>query len=119
MYLYRLVDKTFNNKKFLFPKHWVHYIPAAKEFLRGNSFTDKAHINQWKGNLVIIIDTNKLSPDNKIFPINGNRIYLLTQGLINKDFDPEAYKLESEEINEYFITGTINLQKAMIKKVKL
>ena len=47
--------------------------------------------------------------------INGNRTYLLTMGMDStRCYDPNAYKFESEEPDEVFVEGTIDLSNALI-----
>lgn len=89
-------------------KRWAHFIESENRFIKGNSFSDEENHNKWKlpeYSHLLKIKTANLP--NKIFPINGNRTYLLTQGLTNNNFDPNVYKDESTDIDEYFIEGII------------
>jgi hypothetical protein len=120
-YLYKWVDgpqfqKYIDAGKLPVKRKYAHYIDAVNKLVAGNSFTDEAHINKWAGNTLIRIDTSKLS--NNIYPIPGNRTYLKTMGMTNSSYDPTSYKYESEEIDEYWIEGPVDISSAEIVQGK-
>ena len=120
-YLYKWVDgpqfqKYIDAGKLPVKRKYAHYIDAVNKLVPGNSFTDEAHINKWVGNTLIRIDTSKLS--NNIYPIPGNRTYLKTMGMTNSSYDPTSYKYESEEIDEYWIEGPVDISSAEIVQGK-
>jgi septum formation topological specificity factor MinE len=83
---------------------WKHFIQEKNEFYHGSSWSYDS--NRWKilhESCLIIHDDNL-----KGFHINGNRTYLQTQGMINNNFDPDAYMFEDTKPDEYFIPGNIN-----------
>lgn len=121
-YLYKWVNgkqfqKYLDNKKLPVKRNYAHFIDEKKDFIKGNSFTDEKNINKWSGDTLIKIDTTQIK--NNIYPIPGNRTYLKTMGMINNNYDPNAYKYESEEIDEYWIEGTLDLSSAKIIKTTL
>ena len=60
--------------------------------------------------MLIQIETEGLP--NAIYPIPGHRTYLRTMGFLSSLHDPDAWKFESEEIDEFWIEGPIDLRKA-------
>ena len=118
-YLYKWVtmpqfQKYLDAGKLPVKRGYAHYIEQQDDLVKGNSFTDEQHIGSWEGNALIRIDTTTLN--NQIFPVAGNRTYLRTMGMTKKDFDPDAWEFESEEIDEYWIAGPVNLSSAEVVK---
>lgn len=118
-YLYKWVNgkqfqKYLDNKKLPVKRNYAHFIDEKNDFIKGNSFTDKNNIDKWNGDTLIKIDTTKIQ--NNIYPIPGNRTYLKTMGMINKNYDPKSYQYESEDIDEYWIEGTLDLSSAKVIK---
>lgn len=97
-------------------RKWKHFIEEKKSLLNGISFC----LNQerWKSNhdVCFVIDLNKI--ENEYFLINGNKTYLRTQGIINPNFDPNAWKYEEDAVDECFIIGDIkNFNSLIIKTI--
>lgn len=114
-YLYKWVDgkqfqKYIDSKKLPVKRNYAHYINDS--FVKGNSFTDKEHIERWQGDVLIRIDASTIT--NKIYPIAGNKTYLRTMGMTTKNYDPTSWKYESDEIDEFWIAGTLDLSSVKI-----
>ena len=119
-YLYKWVEmpqfqKYIDAKKLPVKRGYAHYIDQEQDFVKGNSFTDQSHVNSWTGDTLIRIPTSSIN--NKIYPVAGDRTYYKTLGMLNK-FDPNAWKYESEEIDEYWVAGPVDLTNAEIVKGK-
>lgn len=118
-YLYKWVDgpqfqKYIDAKKLPVKRGYAHYIETENKLIPGNSFTDKEHITSWTGDTLIRIDSTKIA--NKIYPIPGNKTFLRTKGMTNNNYDPDAWKYESDEIDEYWIAGPLDLSSLEIVK---
>lgn len=118
-YLYKWVDlkqfqKYLDSKKLPVKRNYAHYIETEGKMIPGNSFTDEDHLNNWTGKNLIKIPTNSIT--NKIYPIAGNKTHLRTMGMTNPDYDPNSWEFESDEIDEYWIAGTIDLSQAEVVK---
>jgi hypothetical protein len=116
-YLYKWVNgpqfsKYLTAKQLPVKRGYSHYIEAEDKFIPGNSFTDQQHINNWTGDTLIRIDSHSIS--NKIYPIPGNKTFLRTKGMTSPNYDPSAWIHESDEIDEYWIAGPLDLTSAQI-----
>ena len=116
-YLYKWVDgqqfqKYLDAKKLPVKRGYAHYIESEDKTIPGNSFTDKEHISSWTGDTLIRIDTNKIA--NKIYPVPGHKTFMRTKGMTSSSYDPNAWKYESDEIDEYWIAGSLDLSSAEI-----
>ena len=114
-YLYKWVNgkqfqKYLDKKKLPVKRNYAHYIDSVGKLIPGNSFTDEAHINRWTGDTLIRIDATKIS--NNIYPIPGNKTFLKTKGMTDNNYDTHAWKFESDEIDEYWVAGTLDLSTA-------
>jgi len=114
-YLYKWVDgkqfqKYIDSKKLPVKRNYAHYIDDVNGFVKGNSFTDEEHIGRWNGDMLIRIDTSTIT--NKIYPIAGHKTYLRTMGMTTKNYDPNSWEYESDEIDEFWIAGTLDLSSA-------
>lgn len=89
-------------------KRWKRYVEPLGKLVTGNSFTDEQHLRRWRlpeHDLLIILETAGLP--NAIWPQNGSRAHLQTLAHTQKNCDPMAYLLESTEIDEFFVQGSI------------
>lgn len=116
-YLYKWVNgkqfqKYLDAKKLPVKRNYAHYIDSVGKLVPGNSFTDEEHIARWTGDTLIRIDATKIS--NKIYPIPGHKTFLKTKGMTDNNYDPNAWEFESNEIDEYWIAGTLDLSTAEI-----
>jgi hypothetical protein len=95
-----------NNK--LQARRWAHYLENEKRFAKGTSWAKNA--TRWMLNepnrVCFVADETKIA--NRIHSINGERTYLLTQGLTKKDRDPNAYRHVSSTPDEEFVEGAIS-----------
>lgn len=87
------------------PRSWQHYIEGVDRYVQGTSWSRDPL--RWKSDnqVCLVIDGSGIT--NPVHHINGNRVYLQTQGRINPNADPECYKFESTEPDESFIEGKI------------
>jgi hypothetical protein len=111
-YLYKWVDgpqfqKYIDKKKLPVKRGYSHYIESENAMIPGNSFTDKNHIGRWSGDTLIRINSSNLS--NKIYPIPGHKTFMRTKGMTDNNYDPNAWKYEDDEIDEYWVAGPIDL----------
>ena len=118
-YLYKWVNlsqfqKFLDSKKLPVKRKYAHYIESENKMVPGNSFTDIEHINRWHGQDLIRINTSTIS--NKIYPIPGHKTYLRTMGMTSDNYDPNSWKYESDEIDEFWIAGPLDLSSAEIIK---
>lgn len=95
-------------------RRWKHFI-EEKGLVSGTSWG--IDIKKWQSNheVCFVIDTKDLI--NEYHLINGNKTYLRTQGMVNNNFDPNAWKFESDLVDECFIIGDIENFKSIIKKI--
>lgn len=85
---------------------WQHYIESENTLVKGTSATWlNDHISTKYQPIKLSLDTEKIHND--YYLINSNRTYLQTKALLDKRYDPEAYKYESEDPNEMFIVDVI------------
>jgi len=118
-YLYKWVEgnqfqKYIDSKKLPVKRGYAHYIESEGKMIPGNSFTDKEHIGRWTGDTLIRINASKIS--NKIYPIPGHKTFMRTKGMTSANYDPNAWKYESDDIDEYWIAGPLDLSSAEIVK---
>jgi hypothetical protein len=108
--------KNIFTKNQINPK-WKHYIEEVDKIVIGISFALKLdHISTYYQPIRMVFNTNLLSSSFQTYKINSNRVYLQTQGIINKNTDPNAYKFESEVPDELFVEGIVSpLNKFLIK----
>lgn len=108
--------KSFENNV-LKKRRWKHFIEEKQTLLSGTSWGfDRM---KWKSNHEVCIVIDSESINNERYLINGNKVYLRTQGIINKNFDPNAWKYESDTIDECFIIGDIIDFKLAVKEILL
>ena len=118
-YLYKWVDgkqfqKYIDAKKLPVKRGYAHYIESEGKMIPGNSFTDKEHVSRWTGDTLIRIDTSKIP--NRIYPIPGHKTFMRTKGMTSSTYDPNAWKYESDEIDEYWIAGQLDLSSVEVEE---
>lgn len=96
---------------------WQHYIEGAGRFVRGTSWSRDPL--QWKSDRQVCLVIDDSGIGNPIHHINGNRVYLQTQGMINPVADPECYKFEPTEPDEVFIEGRIHSLTSVLLEVRV
>lgn len=89
----------------LVKRRWGHFIPEVGSIVKGTSWSVEHSKWQCDHKVCFMLDASKIS--NEKYHINGNQVYLRTQGIINKDFDPDAWKYESDIPDECFVVGDI------------
>ena len=101
--------KTALLKNSLSPQRWKHYIESENAFFSGISLalplSDKLSATLDR-DAVLILDRTKINKL-KTFLINSNRVYLQTKGLVDHNYDPTAYKFESETPDELFVVDKL------------
>lgn len=118
-YLYKWVDgkqfqKYIDSKKLPVKRGYAHYIESEGKMIPGNSFTDRKHIDRWTGDTLIRIAASKIP--NKIYPIPGHKTFMRTKGMTSSIYDPNAWEYESDEIDEYWVAGQLDLSNAEVVK---
>ncbi len=88
-------------------RKWKHFIDDENKLLSGISFGFS--VNKWKSdhNVCLVFNLEELTKNFKHYLINGNKTYLKTQGIINPDFDPNAWIFEDDHIDECFFVENI------------
>jgi len=97
--------KTALRRDMLRARPWAHYIEAKKEMVHGTSWSRDPE--KWRKDNQICLVMAKDDVINPIYSIPGSRTFWLTKGMTDSSADPKAYMLESEEIDEEFIKGTL------------
>lgn len=94
-------------------RRWNHFLEAEQRYAKGSSWSLNPTQWQRENEVCLVLDETKIT--NQMHHINGNRTYLLTMGMDStRCYDPNAYKFESEEPDEVFVEGTIDLSNALI-----
>lgn len=96
-------------------RRWKHYIEDKKEFLSGTSWG--LCKDRWKSDHEVCIEVDSDDILNERYFINGNKVYLRTQGLLVPNFDPNAWLYESTDVDECFIVGDIKNIKLLLKNI--
>lgn len=94
-------------------RRWKHFIESAQRMVQGSSWSFDP--NRWSADnpVCLVIDACKLP--NQRFSINGHRVFLQTQGMVQANFDPNAYLFESTDPDEEFVEGSVmNLRSLLI-----
>lgn len=86
-------------------RRWGHFIPEIGAIVKGTSWSGEHSKWQCDHQVCFMLDASKIS--NEKYHINGHQIYLRTQGMVNKDFAPDAWKYESDVPDECFVVGDI------------
>lgn len=108
--------KTALEKDSLKERRWKHFIPELDNLVSGTSWG--INKTQWQSNheVCLILDSEKIS--NQLFFINGNRTYVRTQGIVNPNFDPNAWQYESKSVDECFIIKSIDNLKNLLLDIE-
>lgn len=104
----KAIDVLMNDKM---PARWMHEIPGLGKIL-GNSFTRSKNLN-WYGNLKIEVDEKVLSQNNRIIPLDGERVFM--HSLKSSKRLPIG-RLDNPLAEEFVVGDIKNLHRA-IKKV--
>jgi hypothetical protein len=96
-------------------RNWKHYIEKENDFFSGTSWG--LDFEKWKANHSVCFEIDTKDLINTHHLINGNKVFLRTQGIINDVFDPEAWRFESDYIDECFIVGNIKNFNVIAKRV--
>ena len=96
-------------------RRWQHFLEAEQRFAKGTSWGMDAQ--RWQNDdaqtICLVADSDAIQ--NQKHLIAANRTYLLTQGKLKANFDPNAWQYESKDIDEVFIEGSIqNLKSTML-----
>lgn len=96
-------------------RRWAHYLEGEHRMARGTSWSSDQW--QWSRDNPVCFVANKSAFTNSIHPINGNRTFLQTKGMVDPLYDPNAYKLESTEPDEEFVEGTVDPFSAVLVQI--
>ncbi len=118
-FLYKWVDgkqfQKFLDAQKLPPKRgYAHFIEGEENLVPGNSFTDEAHLDCWGHELDTLIRIDSTEVVNAIHPLPGNKTFLRTKGMTDNRYDPNCWKFESDEIDEFWVAGKLDLASAEI-----
>jgi hypothetical protein len=98
-------------------RRWQHYLEQEQRMTRGTSWATNPV--QWaRGNPVCFV-ADSLRIPNRIYSINGNRTFLLTKGMIDPLYDPNAYKFEPTEPDEEFVEGAIQSLSSVLIEIRV
>ena len=96
-------------------RRWQHFLEAEQRFAKGTSWGLDAQRWQNDESQTICFVADADAFQNQKHLIAGNRTYLLTQGKLKANWDPNAWQYESKEIDEVFVEGSIqNFQSAIL-----
>jgi hypothetical protein len=97
-------------------RRWQHFLEAEQRFAKGTSWVMDSQRWQNDESQTICLVANSDAIQNQKHLISANRTYLLTQGKLKANFDPNAWQFESKDIDEVFVEGSIqNLRTALLQ----